>query len=257
MALPTAILVEIRSRALLGREEGLMAAAAQSRGVKVERASVSQLERGRVLLRPGVVPVGCVLFVKHALRKLGADLPAQAPYPKELQSVLHRKVTRLRSLGEAKDLIEFNGPMFVRPADDWKRFTGFVASSATDPRFNGASARRPVWVSEIVEFVSEWRAYVSRGQVLDVRFADHGGDREVRPNMDVIRDSVARQIEAGAPAGYGIDFGVLKTGETALVEMNDGFSLGAYDGVSSDVYWDVIVNRWQELVQQAEECTQH
>jgi hypothetical protein len=29
-----------------------------------------------------------------------------------------------------------------------------------------------------------------------------------------------------APAGYGIDFGILSTGETALVEVNDFYSLG-------------------------------
>lgn len=29
-------------------------------------------------------------------------------------------------------------------------------------------------------------------------------------------------------AGYVIDFGVLDTGEIALIELNDGFSFGAY-----------------------------
>ncbi len=30
-------------------------------------------------------------------------------------------------------------------------------------------------------------------------------------------------------AGYGLDLGVLSGGQTALVEWNDGFSLGAYE----------------------------
>ena len=31
-----------------------------------------------------------------------------------------------------------------------------------------------------------------------------------------------------APAGYSLDVGVTESGETALVEVNDGFSLGTY-----------------------------
>jgi len=44
-----------------------------------------------------------------------------------------------------------------------------------------------------------------------------------------------------------MDFGVLDTGETALVEVNDGFAFGAYDQVSAEVYWTVTVSRWWQL----------
>lgn len=50
-----------------------------------------------------------------------------------------------------------------------------------------------------------------------------------------------------APSAYAIDFGVLDTGETALIVVNDGFSVGAYDDVDAGTYWDVIAMRWQEL----------
>lgn len=48
-------------------------------------------------------------------------------------------------------------------------------------------------------------------------------------------------------AGYAIDFGVLSTGETALVEMNDGFSVGAY-GINQEDYTDMVMARWEELL---------
>jgi hypothetical protein len=50
-----------------------------------------------------------------------------------------------------------------------------------------------------------------------------------------------------APAGYGIDFGLLSSGETALIELNDGYSLGSYDLDSAD-YTDLLIARWEELV---------
>jgi hypothetical protein len=53
---------------------------------------------------------------------------------------------------------------------------------------------------------------------------------------------------SGAPSGYAIDFGVLDTGQTALVELNDGFSIGAYGSISCESYWPVIHSRWNELI---------
>ena len=50
-----------------------------------------------------------------------------------------------------------------------------------------------------------------------------------------------------AKAAYGIDFGVLAQGDTALIELNDGFSLGSY-GLDQSVYADLIVARWTELM---------
>ncbi|MEM8604121.1 MAG: ATP-grasp domain-containing protein, partial [Cyanobacteria bacterium P01_H01_bin.121] len=50
-------------------------------------------------------------------------------------------------------------------------------------------------------------------------------------------------------AGYAIDFGVLTSGQTALVEMNDGFAVGAY-GIDSRNYTDMIWARWEQLLSQ-------
>lgn len=99
-----------------------------------------------------------------------------------------------------------------------------------------------------MSFVSEWRVYVANGVVLDIRFADHGGDRKIRADRGIIFDAVRDLTECGAPAGYAVDFGVLSTGKTALVELNDGFSIGAYDNVDRVAYWMVIKERWQQLI---------
>ncbi|WP_435592932.1 ATP-grasp domain-containing protein [Nocardia sp. bgisy118] len=53
-----------------------------------------------------------------------------------------------------------------------------------------------------------------------------------------------------APRAYGIDFGVLATGETALIEANDGHALGAYD-IAADLYTELVVQRWSELLSHA------
>jgi len=243
---PPGILVELNGKGTLGREEALVAACAEEHRIPLMRASVKQLERTRVKVLPGYVAVGSVSFVHHALRQLGRPLPEPAPYPPVLAPLLYRRVRKLKSLREARHLLLGGTPLFIKPAASWKRFTGFVPASVDDPRFNGASDMAPVWVSEVVRFVSEWRAYVADDTLLDVRFAEHGGDRSALPDRAVIENAV--QTLAGvAPAGYVIDFGVLDSGQTALVEVNDGFAFGAYDGVSAEVYWKVTVRRWRQL----------
>ncbi|MFN7976011.1 MAG: ATP-grasp domain-containing protein [Acidobacteriota bacterium] len=65
-----------------------------------------------------------------------------------------------------------------------------------------------------------------------------------------LRDPSDFGLQAGAGrarAGYGIDFGVLADGRTALVEMNDGYGLGSY-ALDPDLYTDLLVARWEELM---------
>ena len=49
-----------------------------------------------------------------------------------------------------------------------------------------------------------------------------------------------------APWAYCLDVGVLDSGDTALVEMNDAFSIGMYDGMEK-CYGDLLTTRWKEL----------
>ncbi len=63
---------------------------------------------------------------------------------------------------------------------------------------------------------------------------------------------VATYEESGtAPAGYALDAGVLDSGETALVEVNDGYALGFYGSVitqRAERYLDLLEARFSELV---------
>lgn len=43
-----------------------------------------------------------------------------------------------------------------------------------------------------------------------------------------------------------LDFGVTSDGRTLLIEMNDGYSLGAY-GLEPELYAKLLTARWAEL----------
>ena len=83
----------------------------------------------------------------------------------------------------------------------------------------------------------------------DIIAVDHyGGDATVVLDRSVVAEAVITYRRSGeAPAAYGIDFGVLATGETALVECNDGYALGAYQ-IAAPLYAELLFERWRELV---------
>jgi hypothetical protein len=244
------LLLSQQQQGQLSREEMLMAAHAKVLGIPVSTASIKMMERGRVQVDDATLVSGSVPFVLHAMRQLGVAVPQHVPYPEELAPWLHRRVWRRDRLRDVLNNLDKDAsPVFVKPALGWKKFTGFVVEFADDYRFSGVSRNIPVWVSEPLSFVSEWRAYVANGVVLDVRFADHGGDRGIKPDLEVIDEAVALHTRSGnAPAGYVIDFGVTVDGRTALIEVNDGFSFGAYDGLAASIYWEVTAARWRELL---------
>lgn len=55
-----------------------------------------------------------------------------------------------------------------------------------------------------------------------------------------------------APNAYGIDFGVTSSGETLLVEVNEGYALGCY-GLFPHLYAKLVLTRWAELTGTSDE----
>ena len=79
----------------------------------------------------------------------------------------------------------------------------------------------------------------------------YAGEPSVPVDGAVVTDAVRILQQSGqALSAYGIDFGVLRDGKTALVELNDGFSLGSY-GLDDALYTDLIVTRWREMTRGA------
>ncbi|WP_454727911.1 MULTISPECIES: ATP-grasp domain-containing protein [Cupriavidus] len=252
LLMPQRVILQRYARGL-GAEERMVADAAAARGIAVRAAGVSELQRNRVMVGAGDVVIGSLPFVLQGMRHAGILVPEPNPYPVSLRPWLHRKVKRLPMLRDAlHELEQGRGACFVKPADRWKRFTGFVASDPADLRFQGTSKRSPVWVSTPVRFLSEWRCYVAHGEIRAIALANYGGDPSVLPDEGAMRQACAAlQASGEAPAGYVIDFGVLDTGETALIELNDGFSFGAYGNVTGDVLLDVMSARWLQLAEVA------
>ena len=246
---PSLLIVTQKNPGKFAREEALLVKRAQELEIPFVGASEKMMANGKVDLPSGCFVAGSLGLVKHALRLLGIPLPRHTPYPDALQPYLHRRVWIETNLKGAIAKIHARGiSLFVKPTDDWKTYTGVVLNPGNIQHFSSAAKLAPCWASTPVKFLSEWRAYVANGTVLDVQFCDNGGDEKIKPDRAVIEKAVEDLVAANqAPSGFVIDFGVLDTGETALIEMNDGFACGAYGTVSAETYWDMAYSRWIDL----------
>lgn len=204
------------------------------------------------LLADDDVPVGSVEFVRRVMRLKGIPEPESLSYPGPLVPYLRRSLIRQR-IGDLSP----ESPVFVKPVKV-KQFTGFVLRPGQafehydehDQEQLSSTHRLAgdveVYTSEVVEFLSEWRFYVQRQNIIGcARYDAHGADVAPEPDRMVVAEAVTR---FEGPAAYAIDFGVLANGETALVEVNDAWAIGLYGRcLEPRAYLDMLATRWAEL----------
>lgn len=201
----------------------------------------------KIKLQKGDFVAGSLQVTLPALKQLGVEY-SHVDYPEDLAKYLHRNIWKSK-LGDIRRQISENdsiAPVFIKPATKLKKFTGCIVSSVSDI-YDGYLVGRTgsgldIICSEPVQWVSEYRVPVVHGRILD--YCHYDGD----PGVMVDKGEVERMVHdyITAPWAYCIDVGVLDTGETALVEVNDAFSVGMYS-MSPVVYGDLLTTRWTQL----------
>ena len=194
-----------------------------------------------------IVVHGEIQEVRRVLRDLGKEQPKVLSIPPSLVHHLHRASTEI-TLGQIRENVQKEGKtVFIKPAAVHKAFNGHVVSSFRDLiRTASLDDSYVVVVQDVVTFLSEWRSFVLHEKI--VHLAHYMGDPLIFPQRQVIEDFVQGYSPEFSPVAYSADFGVLENGKTALVEVNDAFSLGAY-GMSANPYARLIEARWKEIIQ--------
>lgn len=191
-------------------------------------------------LGPTVGIAGYIGDVHRGLQKLGRTIPPNVDYPDELIMYLGREL-RTGTLGEIRNTL---GPWFVKPLTDHKLFSGFVwhGTSECRRRIVTLPDEVPVWISEPVEFVAEYRSLILRDEIQDVR--RYKGDWSKAPPRRI--EEAVERMKGKAPRAYCLDWGITSDGRCLLVEMNEGFSFGPY-GLHPVTYAKMLSARWYEL----------
>lgn len=189
------------------------------------------------------IVVGGVGFAQRGMRRMGLPVPEIESIPASLQAFAGRRIWR-STMAELRSRVEHGDAVFAKPRPDrLKAFNGRLFSAFRDlvPTAHIADDE-PVDCAEPIDLVSEFRCFVLRGDPLDLR--PYKGDSLVFPDPAVIREAVAAYEDA--PMGYAVDFGVTRDGRTVVVEVNDGYAVGAY-GLAPLYYAELITARWDEI----------
>lgn len=202
-----------------------------------------QVQQRKLPLKRGDFLAGGIQVTLPALRQLGVEY-SHNDYPKELSMYLHRNVW-LSTLRRIRLQIEAEGDIpsvFIKPSNKLKRFTGCVVSTMDDLAPLARIGNIFIHCSDAVQWCVEYRVPVINGKIQGYFWYD--GDKSVMVDTSVVEQMVKDFVSA--PSAYCLDVGVLGTGETALVEMNDAFSIGMYEGMES-CYPELLITRWKEL----------
>jgi hypothetical protein len=192
--------------------------------------------------------LGSISFIHQALAKLQKTIPEPFDYPDDLQEYFGRRIYRSTISQISSNPQLWN--VFIKPKGALKRFTGRLVRSTAD--LIGTSNYEfdtPIWVSEPVSFVAEWRAFVRYGDVLGVRH--YKGDWRHNYDYKVIEKAV-RAFQS-SPKAYALDFGLTDDGRLLIVEANEGYSIGSY-GLFYVDYAKLLATRWCELTGQKDLC---
>lgn len=221
-----------------------------SNGIEVKRADISDLQHMTDDLN-GFMPVGSVEFIREFMKISGIIEPENISYPSSIKPMYQRKIEKTT----AKEAKLIDGSYFVKPVTT-KLFTGFLmcdrefedqfdieqfAKYATLPQ------ETEVWISEIVNFVSEYRYYVQDKKIIGMARYDQN-EYEDAPVPDAyFVKSVVDSLPFNHP--YTVDIGVLDTGESAVVECNDAWAIGLYGkALAPKDYLLFLSNRWQSIL---------
>lgn len=228
----------------------IRAASMVSDHIHVTDSTLAGLRQHIRQLADGAMPVGSVEFVRESMRLAGLVEPQNLSYTNGTQLYLHRMVSK-RNAGEVI------GQVFVKPVET-KLFNGFVFDTMQDrsqysehdqaqyDAFMTLAASEKVFVSDPVQWESEWRYYVANNQIIGQARYDQT-ECEVAPVPDVSKvESCIKDLALGHP--YALDFGVLSSGETALVEVNDAWAIGLYGhALPPCTYLAFLQERWAQI----------
>lgn len=162
-------------------------------------------------------------------------------YPEELNAFYGRKIKP----GVMADIFNDDGTIknvFIKPRLETKIFTGKVIKKQADLIGINVDMNYPIWISEVVEIVAEWRAFIIDKEIIGIQ--KYKGKYGVVYDYDVVEKAV--KAWDNSPAAYVLDIGLTKSGETVVVEINDGFSVGFY-GLEPCKAAMFLERRWKEL----------
>lgn len=187
--------------------------------------------------------IGSVQATSKFFECIGIDVPSYLGYPEQLEKYLGRNISMLYfNQLEATDM-----PYFVKPAIDVKLFTGDVVSSEKHleylVQFDNCKPDTLVYKSELIDFVTEYRVFVSHGKIYGMKH--YKGDFLKFIDTSIVNEMVKDFTDC--PSAFTLDVGLTDDGRTLLIEVNDMWAIGSY-GLDGRDYALLCARRMKEIL---------
>ena len=169
------------------------------------------------------IPQGGIPWVTSVL----GYQPRPDHYPEFMKDFFYRRIWKEEKWPMEKGI-------FIKPYDIPKRFFPRITTGTYKGKKKG-----PYWCSEVVNFVNEWRYYVVNGTIIYAGWYQGHDDDQPPPQLNV-----------DIPLGWCgcLDMGYLSTGEFALVEAGEPYSIGWYGRLTEgDIYSHFLNEGWNYL----------
>ena len=182
--------------------------------------------------------------MRMAIRRLNRPEPPLFELPACLMPWIGR-FTWETNLGQVREQVDseigFN-PFHIRPLDPKRIFKGTIVYGLRD-LISSASLpdETPVLAQQNIEFVSEWRAFVFRDRV--IHLARTKGDVLRYPDREVMLSAI--NAYSNRRIVFGMDWGITASGQTLLIDVNDGIASGNL-GMHGQVFVAMVEAKWRD-----------
>lgn len=202
------------------------------------------LVKNNLVFPHGFIPVGSVEFVSSFIRTYEPQAE-EALRPLNVPDALVdnqygrcRNVRNIFTETDAEKKVQLGKPLFRKSLSTIKDPSNGVYVPKDPKEVVGYQ------VSDIVDFLSEWRVFVFRNQVQHI--ANYAGDPLLFPDKDQILEMVDA-MRGSAPVAYTLDVGVIERGVTTVVECHRFFSCGLYGFNDPAVLPYMFSQSWFEI----------
>lgn len=114
--------------------------------------------------------------------------------------------------------------IFIKPADRYKRFDGFITTGTYSKK-----KKPPFMCSSLIDFDDEFRYYISNGKIVSADWY-YGKEKTI----------IAPDIKSPIPIDFcgAVDIGILNNGEYELIEVQHPFACGWYgNNIENFIQW--------------------
>jgi hypothetical protein len=220
--------------------------------IEIYEIYYEDLDRYVDLLKTGALPVGSVEFTEYAMELANIKIPEFDCYDDSIKGLLGRKIYNER-LFNIEHIINHHKELFIKPRQ-CKLFNGFIFRGYDYETYSEHdleqlkklkiidALKEPLYCSEVINIIAEWRCYINKGKLITICQYDDS-EEDLEPDKSFV-DTCLNRIGNKTLA---LDIGMLDNGYFVVIELNDAWAIGKYQGISDKDYLDFITTRWSEI----------